>query len=172
MNRFATIKKPTEGCGPPAGVRLYRSRTSSSAVTASTNRQSISNWIRKRSQEEQKAHLVTLQSPFLVTILKTVTAASGSFRSLSRTHTRKGAIASVAAAILVPLCGCYNILLVNVGGVTKQASTIDHPLAPEVQCAALAQTGISGPITVEAMRVCEQAVATQKEIDALKEKKK
>jgi hypothetical protein len=80
--------------------------------------------------------------------------------------------ALIAVSASVFFTGCYNILLVNVGGVTKQASTIDHPLAPEVQCAALAQTGISGPITVEAMRVCEQAVATQKEIDALKGKKK
>jgi hypothetical protein len=88
---------PAEGCEPPAGVKPYESRTLTNAVTASTKRQSISAVILTRSQEKLETRLFTLQSPFLVPILKTVSAVSRSVRSLSRARTWKGAIASVPA---------------------------------------------------------------------------
>jgi len=94
-----SFKSPTEGCEPPAGVRLYESRTLTNAVTASTSLQSIGTRIRTRSQEKLTTRLFTLQSPFLVPILKTVSPVSRSVRSLSRARTRKGASASVAALL-------------------------------------------------------------------------
>jgi len=44
----------------------------------------------------------------------------------------------ICSVFLLPLMGCHNIFLVNVGGETKQASTIDSRLAPELKCMALA----------------------------------
>lgn len=94
-----SFRCPAEGCEPPAGVRHYFSSTFANVVTASTNFQSITRWIRTRSQEKSSTHLFTLQSPFLVPILKTVRAASGSVRSLSRGRTRKRDFSSVSAGM-------------------------------------------------------------------------
>jgi hypothetical protein len=61
------------------------------------------------------------------------------------------------------LCGCYNIVLVNIGSVSRQAT---GALAPEVQCAALASPKVTHDNTIiDALKVCEQAVATQKALD-------
>ncbi len=163
-------KSPTEGCEPPAGVKSYLSRTFANAVTASTNLQSISNRIRTRSQEKLTTRLFTLQSPFLVPILKTVSAVSRSVRSLSRARTWKGAIASVAVST-IPLAGCYNLLMLNVGSAAHEAAAVGKPLSPEVECAALAQTKVEGPIAnIDAMQTCLDAVQMQKKLNKEKHK--
>lgn len=74
---------------------------------------------------------------------------------------------SVAATALLTSTGCYDILMVNVGSSAHTASSVGKPLAPEVQCAALAQPGVTiVGASIDAMKVCEEAVAEQKAIDA------
>lgn len=163
-------KSPTEGCEPPAGVKSYLSRTFANAVTASTNLQSISNRIRTRSQEKLTTCLFTLQSPFLVPILKTVSAVSRSVRSLSRARTWKGAIASVAVST-IPLAGCYNIVVLNLGSSAHEALSTGPMQPPEVQCEALATPKIMGPVAdIEAVDTCYEALQMQKKLDKEKHK--
>jgi hypothetical protein len=45
--------------------------------------------------------------------------------------------------LLLPLCGCYNLLVVNVGAANKSASSLATPLDPAVACAALATRSVT-----------------------------
>jgi hypothetical protein len=66
--------------------------------------------------------------------------------------------------------GCYNVVLLNVGSSAHEAASAGIPQPPEVQCAALAQPKVTGPIAnIDALETCEQAVLAQKQ---LKEKHK
>jgi hypothetical protein len=115
MRRLATMEKPAEGCEPPTGLRFYESKILSNAAAESTNRQSTSNRIRIRNRGVELVNLLfTLQSPFLVPILKTVSAVSRSVRSLIRARTWKGATASVAALLLLTSTGCFTDLTVAI----------------------------------------------------------
>jgi hypothetical protein len=142
MSGLATIKKPTEGCEPPAGVKPYGSRALIKVATASTKRQSTSAVTRTRSQEKSTTRLFTLKSPFLVPILMTVTAASRPVRSLSRARTWKGASVSVYLALL-PLMGCAGraLVVVNLGIANKTAAALAAPFDVSAYCAALARQG-------------------------------
>lgn len=74
--------------------------------------------------------------------------------------------------VLLPLCGCYNSVILTVGGVTRSAVSVGPQMAPEVQCAALAQPKLTvDGASLDAVKTCEQAVATQRRIDAQKGKK-
>jgi hypothetical protein len=69
--------------------------------------------------------------------------------------------------LLLPMVGCYDIMLVNVGSSSHTASSLGKPQPPEVQCAALAQPGIKAPgASIDPLQVCEEAVAEQRAIDA------
>jgi hypothetical protein len=120
---------PAEGYEPPTGVKSYLSRTFANVATASTKRQSIST--RTCSQEKLETRLFTLQSPFLVPILKTVSAVSRSVRSLSRARTWKGAIASVAAILLLGSTGCFTDLTI---AINKGHAGTQPPPPPIVPC--------------------------------------
>lgn len=73
-------------------------------------------------------------------------------------------VSVVIALLLLPLMGCYNLVVVSIG--SKTAASTGGMLAPEVQCASLAQPGITSQFgDIEAMKVCEAAVADQKKID-------
>ena len=119
---------PVEGYEPPPGVKSYFSRTFANVATASTKRQSISTCT--CSQEKLETRLFTLQSPFLVPILKTVTAASRSVRSLSRARTWKGAIASVAAVLLFASTGCFTDLTVAINRGNAGTQPPPPPIVP------------------------------------------
>lgn len=145
-------KSPAEGCEPPAGVRFYESRTLTNVVTASTSFQSIVTRIRTCSQEKLTTRLFTLQSPFLVPILKTVTAASGSVRSLSRARTWKGATQSVAVMLMI---GCSPRLRVG-------SPQFQH--APELICIIVINEqpdNISAEVAEAAIAACRGAAAQQ-----------
>ena len=69
--------------------------------------------------------------------------------------------------LLLPMAGCYDIMMVNVGSSAHTASSLGKPQPPEVQCAALAQPGVKAPgASIDPMQVCEEAVAEQRAIDA------
>ena len=53
------------------------------------------------------------------------------------------------------LLGCNSIIVINIGGVTRQAAGVNTPLAPEVQCAALAGVKVKVyPATIDPSKVC------------------
>jgi hypothetical protein len=69
--------------------------------------------------------------------------------------------------LLLPMAGCYDIMMVNVGSSAHTASSLGKPQPPEVQCAALAQPGVKAPgASIDPLQVCEEAVAEQRAIDA------
>jgi hypothetical protein len=75
--------------------------------------------------------------------------------------------------ILLPVLstlGCGSIFFLNIGGVAKTAATTGPAMAPEVQCAALAATSISGT-EAKAVNLCNAAVAEQRLLDEQKAKK-
>jgi hypothetical protein len=148
MRSFATIKRPTEDVVSPAGFRFYRSRTFSNAAVAITKRQSISTVIDNRRYEVNRS--VTSQSPFLVPILKTVAAASRSVRSLSRVHTWKEAIASVA--VLALLTGCD-------GGHQLRVGSPQFQHAPELTCIVMVEGNtINVDVAKAALDACKAAI--------------
>ena len=140
-----------EGCRPPAEVKSYLSRTFANAVAARTNRQSIT--IRTCSQDAiATTSFFTSQSPFLVPILKTVTAVSRSVRSLSRSCTWKGATASLAATIA--LAGC---------GQPLRIASPQFQRAPEITCIIFVQGDkISDELAKAAISACKDAAEERK----------
>jgi hypothetical protein len=69
--------------------------------------------------------------------------------------------------LLLPMAGCYDIMMVNVGSSAHTASSLGKPQPPEVQCAALAQPGVKAPgASIDPLQVCEEAVAEQRALDA------
>ena len=69
--------------------------------------------------------------------------------------------------LLLPMAGCYDIMMVNVGSSAHTASSLGKPQPPEVQCAALAQPGVKAAgASIDPLQVCEEAVAEQKALDA------
>jgi hypothetical protein len=67
--------------------------------------------------------------------------------------------------------GCYNLLMLNVGSAAHEAAAVGKPLSPEVECAALAQTKVEGPIAnIDAMQTCLDAVQMQKKLNKEKHK--
>jgi hypothetical protein len=57
--------------------------------------------------------------------------------------------------------------MLNIGSAAHEAASVGVPLTPEVDCAALAQSGKHiGGISIDAMEVCEEAVKQQKELDS------
>jgi hypothetical protein len=64
------------------------------------------------------------------------------------------------------LTGCGSLFMVNIGSATHEAASVGPQMAPEVQCAALAQSGVKvDGASIDAVKVCEQAVAEQKILD-------
>jgi hypothetical protein len=79
----------------------------------------------------------------------------------------KRTFAAIAILSIALCAGCGSIFLLNIGGVTRVAATTGPAMAPEVQCAALASPKINGgAINIEAVKICESAVAEQKRRDA------
>jgi hypothetical protein len=77
----------------------------------------------------------------------------------------------LAVLICLSSTGCYDIMMVNVGSSTHTASSVGKQLAPEVQCAALAQAKVtSAMVNIDPMETCLQAVEEQKMLDKAKHK--
>jgi hypothetical protein len=72
----------------------------------------------------------------------------------------------LAAVSVLALTGCYSVLTFNVGSSSHEAASAGPPPAPEVQCAALAQSKVSSPIVdIDPMKTCLAALQQQKELD-------
>jgi hypothetical protein len=69
-----------------------------------------------------------------------------------------------ATLVLLTTTGCYNLISISVGA-NHEAANVGPPPITEVQCAALAQTGVkAGTLNIEAMQACEHAaIAKAKE---------
>ena len=73
--------------------------------------------------------------------------------------------------LLLPLLGCYDIMLVNVGSSAKTSASAGQPQPPEVECQALATPKITSPVaSIDAVQTCLHAVEEQKIIDKAKHK--
>jgi hypothetical protein len=73
--------------------------------------------------------------------------------------------------LLLPLLGCYDIVMVNVGSSAHTASSVGKQLVPEVQCAALAQAKVNSRIAnIDPVETCIEAVEEQKMLDKAKHK--
>jgi hypothetical protein len=72
----------------------------------------------------------------------------------------------LAPLLCLGLTGCGSLFMVNIGSATHEAASVGPALAPEVQCAALAQSSVKiDGASIDAVKICEQAVAEQKLID-------
>ena len=73
--------------------------------------------------------------------------------------------------LLLPLMGCNSLWMVNIGSAAHEAASLGPALAPEVQCAALAQPSAKlDGASIDAAKVCEEAVQEQKMLDKAKHK--
>jgi hypothetical protein len=78
----------------------------------------------------------------------------------------------VAVLVCLSSTGCGSVFMLNVGSAAHEAVSVGKPLTPEVDCAALAQSGKHvWAYSSDAVEVCEQAVEEQKMIDEKKKKK-